>query len=171
MLKYFFIIIILFFCGCTVEDINNSDSQTIQVEHNEGKIKYSENITIYFTSPVSNPKMEQDLIEMINNQTITEPLDLCFYGFNRENVIAAIERAISRGVHVRFVGNKDGAYSVSSCKGDYYEGYNRIASALDLAFPLQDKKRINYHLILGGTSLFRSSINFSFIVFCEPFLL
>ena len=72
MLKYFFIIIILFFCGCTVENINNSDSQTIQVEHNEGKIKYSENITIYFTSPVSNPKMEQE-----KTTNIEEVLQFC----------------------------------------------------------------------------------------------
>ena len=142
MQKYFLIIVLCFY-GCTIENINEKYSIN-QIILNNDKIEYSENITIYFTNPYSNPQMEKDLIQKINNHSISHTLDLCFYGFDRENVIAAIESAINRGIHVRFVGNKDGALPVSSCAGDYYEGYNRIAKALDTAFPVLDKYRVNF---------------------------
>ena len=107
-------------------------------------INVSPNITIYFTDPPNDTALDDALIERINNQSTDALLDLCFYGLNRENVITAILCAIERGAHVRFVGNKDGSHKVSSGIGDYYEGYNRIAQALDAAFPVTGKKRTDF---------------------------
>ncbi|MCP4135118.1 MAG: hypothetical protein GY754_29380 [bacterium] len=102
------------------------------------------NIRIYFTEPFSDPGVDDALAALINKHPATEYLDLCFYGLDRENILTAIEQAINRGVHVRFVGNKDGSGTVESETGDYYEGYHRIARALDAEFPITGKKRINF---------------------------
>ncbi|MDY6969872.1 MAG: phospholipase D-like domain-containing protein [Spirochaetota bacterium] len=107
-------------------------------------INISQNITIYFTDPPNDTELDDVLIERINNQSADDYLDICFYGLNREDVITAVESAIARGVHVRFVGNKDGNHRVSSENGDYYDAYNRIAEALDTAFPIAEKKRIDF---------------------------
>lgn len=101
-------------------------------------------ISVYFTEPYSDPILDDVLIEKINEQSTNHTLDLCFYGFDRDNVITAIENAIYRGVHVRFVANKDGSDTVDSENGDYYTGYKRVAQALDTMYPVDGKARIDF---------------------------
>lgn len=104
----------------------------------------TEHIEIFFTKPYSDPTLDDALIELIDSTTSNSMLDICFYGLNRDNVISAIENAIERGVHIRFVGNKSGSNTVNAAEGDYYEGYKRIALALDSKFPVDGKKRVEF---------------------------
>lgn len=119
------------------------------VELREYRIIYLYNIETYFTNPNNDTSIDDILVDRINAQSTTATLDACFYGFDRENVIQAFENAINRGVHVRFVGNKDGSGTLASLTGEYYEGYYRIANALDNKFPISGKKRINWPIDSG----------------------
>ena len=104
----------------------------------------SPNITVFFTNPPENPPLDDSLVAKIHSQSPNEYLDVCLYGFDRDTVIRAILDAINHGVHVRFVGNKDGNEPLSEKKGDYYEGYFRLAEALDAKFPVEGKLRIHF---------------------------
>ncbi len=101
-------------------------------------------IKIFFTGPSRDNKMEDEIIKGIENQNSDVFLDLCIYGLNRERIIQSLEKAIENGVHLRFMGNKDGSSPLSEKNGDYYEAYFRIAQALDNSFPVENKKRINF---------------------------
>jgi len=57
------------------------------------------------------------------------------YGLDDEQIISALENVIADGVHIRFVGNADSSRKLSDNSGYYYDGYRRIASALDKHFP------------------------------------
>ncbi|MCP4129536.1 MAG: hypothetical protein GY754_00845 [bacterium] len=128
------ILLLLSFNGCreSLHDLTKAENYNF------------DSISIYFTNPFSDPDLDDALISLINNHPTNEYLDLCFYGLNRENVIQAIENAVNRGVHVRFVGNKDGSADVAAKTGDYYDGYNRIAEALDSKFPVSGKQRTSF---------------------------
>lgn len=104
----------------------------------------SPDVTVYFAGPLYDSAMEDALIEKISSNSAEAALDLCIYGLSRESIISAMEEAIERGVHVRFVGNRDGDGTVSSGEGSYYEGYRRIARALDERFPEDGKERVNF---------------------------
>lgn len=112
----FGIILILFQCK-TSNDI--SERHYNRRYNNEFEF-HSEHISIYLTCPPYDPIIDDKLIELIDT---AKDIDICFYGLNRENVIKAIENAISNNVHVRFIGDKS--------SDEYYEGYRRIALALD----------------------------------------
>lgn len=114
-------------------------------------INYFDNIEIYFTSPGEDTTIDDTIIELIDNQSPSFPLDVAIYGLDRENVIQALERAIERGVRVRFVGNLDGYDKLSELSGDYYLAYYRIADALDKKFPVYGKKRIDFPECAGFT--------------------
>ncbi len=119
------------------------------MEMREYRIIYLYNIETYFTNPNNDTSIDDILVDRINRQSISTTLDVCFYGFDREIVIQALEAAINRGVRVRFVGNKDGSGTLASLTGEYYEGYYRIATALDNKFPVSGKQRINWPIDSG----------------------
>lgn len=108
------------------------------------RIKYFDNIEIYFTDPGKDATLDDTIIELIDNQLTAFPLDIAIYGLDRENIIMALERAIERGVRLRFVGNLDGYDKLSELSGDYYSSYYRIAAALDKKFPVEGKKRVDF---------------------------
>lgn len=101
-------------------------------------------ISLYFSGPVYDSAMEESLINMIDKQSPDHTLDICVYGLDREEVILAIENAIARGVHVRFIGDLEGDDIISSGSGEYYKGYARIAASLDAYFPEYGKMRVNF---------------------------
>lgn len=116
-----------------------------ETESTLSELKYTtDHISIYVTNPLSDPEADDAVIDLVNHADSGESLDLCLYGLDRENLLQAIESAIDRGVHVRFVGDKDGSGKVSEMEGDYYEGYYRVASRLDTKFPVSGKKRVNF---------------------------
>jgi len=116
---------------------NNTADKTQDLQPTSSReIKVSEHITLFFTNPGSETSLETAIIDRINAQPSGTYMDLCFYGLNRDKLLTAIENAIYRGVHVRFIGNKSGNGNLSDKNGDYYEGYHRIAVALDECFPV-----------------------------------
>ncbi|OQB66477.1 MAG: Phospholipase D precursor [Spirochaetes bacterium ADurb.Bin133] len=108
------------------------------------EISYFNNIEIYFTEPGEDTTLDDTIIELIDNQSTVFPLDVAIYGLDRENIILALERAIEKGVRIRFVGNLDGYGKLSELSGDYYRSYFRIADALDKKFPIDGKKRVDF---------------------------
>lgn len=128
-----------------IKAIAYSSTLTTSITSQEDyQIIYGTDIDLYFTSPPTDPQLDDKLVSLINNQVTSETLDVCFYGFNRDVVITALENAIARGVHIRFIGNIDGSTNLSAKAGSYYEGYYRIADALDKKFPISGKKRVNF---------------------------
>jgi len=144
-----FILILLLsttlFHGCA----SNIEPERYTDDEEATAFEVTPNITLYFTNPPFDTSMDDALIKKINMQSIDAPLDICFYGLNRKNVISAIVNSIKRGVHVRFVGNMDGTNSLLSGPGYSYECYYMIAEALDNAFPVGGKKRIRFPLDSG----------------------
>jgi len=133
-LKYFFYLsVILLILRCTTPDsIYNKKNQKSETEQH-----LSPNITLYFTDPVNDTQMSHALIEKIKQQSSSVYLDLCFFGFNMESVIQSIEDAISRGIHVRFIGNicsKDGSLLIAL-------GTNTVAAILSTNTPSCRKRR------------------------------
>lgn len=116
---FFIFLISAFFSACANDPQGDPDGNAFEL--------HFPNISFYMTNPPDDPSMDDALIEMIGKQSSAYTMEVCLYGLDRENVLAAIEDAIAGGVHVRFVGNRDSG-------GDYYAGYTRIARALDDQF-------------------------------------
>ncbi len=116
---FFIFLISAFFSACANDPGGDPNENAFEL--------HFPNISFYMTNPPDDPSMDDALIEMIGKQSSAYTMEVCLYGLDRENVLAAIEDAIAGGVHVRFVGNRDSG-------GDYYAGYTRIARALDDQF-------------------------------------
>lgn len=126
----------------------------------------SPNITILFNNPPDDTLIDNYLINLIYeaaddaaNGRIPEHthLDVCMYDFNRDLIIEALEYAISKNVHVRFVGDRRDTTSadplldeaMKPVNSTYYSsdpGYLDIAKALDSspAYAVTGKKRENF---------------------------
>ncbi|MBP5706599.1 MAG: hypothetical protein J6W76_04900 [Spirochaetales bacterium] len=105
----------------------------------------SPNICVAMTMPgkiQAADNIRSRIITHIHQQDRNIPIDMCIYGLDDETIIGAIEQAINEGIHIRFIGNADGNKKLSS-DGYYYEGYRRIASALDICFPSENGARTN----------------------------
>ncbi len=139
--KSIFVIIIIAILFTTSNSNNKDDSSDSKL-----KTKYiiSNNITLYFTDPPKKTELENDIINLLGRQSKDYNLDVCIYGFDNEKIINALVNAINNKIHVRFIGDKDGSKLLSQKNGLYYEGYFKIAEALDKNFPVPKKKRINF---------------------------
>lgn len=125
-----------------------------------GQYEYriSDNLTILFSNPPEDTMIDNHLINLIyksaddvDNGLLPEhtTLDVCLYDFNQELVIDALEYAIRKNVHVRFVGDlEDDAPNdiVRSSTYDSNKGYELIADALDdhPIYSISDKRRDNF---------------------------
>jgi len=125
---------------------NLPDSDDVNLNSNLSKTIYqiSPNITLFFTYPGQDSEMLDFFLDLISRQNTDSFLDFCFYGLSHEKVLLALEEAIARGVHLRLVGNRDKQKKLSDQTGLYYSAYYRLAFALDQAFPVDGKKRINF---------------------------
>jgi|GEM_PF-3199478 len=148
-IKIWILILIIFLSNicCIIKDYDGiTDEKKVNTSSKikNGKYQYSENITIYFTQPPYNTEIEKDIIKLIKEHNADFTMDICIYGLDNENIIRALESSIKKGIHVRFIGNLDGDSPLYMCRGDYYQGYKRIADALDKYFPIIGKKRVNF---------------------------
>jgi len=104
----------------------------------------SENISIHFTDPNGENKLENKIASLIDSLHPPSTLDLCLYGLSSEKIITSIENAVFRGVGLRFAGNMDSSLPLDYNEGAYYYGYYRIALALDQAVNIPGKKRTGF---------------------------
>ena len=128
-------------------ETNNSSliSEFLSLENTKTFYEISPNFKILFTDPSSDDQiMLETFLALINEQHQDFYLDLCLYGLSNEKIISSLENIINAGIHLRFVGNKDGETCLSLKEGNYYSGYYRLAAALDKKFPVGNKKRINF---------------------------
>ena len=128
MQKISFIFLIICLVGCSQFGEQNESYLT----------EISQNISIGFVKPngvKSENPITKKIVECIEHQSSKYYLDICIYGLDEVEIITAIQKAIARGVHVRFVGNVDVSSNLSKQEGDYCPAYYQIAASLDKYFP------------------------------------
>ena len=141
-MKKLFTLIIAF---CLLVGIGCSGSYNEEQINNVRQV--SPNICMAMTVPGKShaaDNIRSKIISLMEQQDRDVPLDVCVYGLDDEQIILALENVIADGVHIRFVGNADGSRKLSDSSGYYYDGYRRIAAALDKHSPSDKGLRVQW---------------------------